>query len=98
MLRVERDTTFEQTAKDEQTFRQQQKNNKTMKTGTILLLTLLSFTTLSCKKHSDSCYDEQLYQQHKNDICTADCPGVIGCDGKTYCNECEAHRHGIKLK
>jgi hypothetical protein len=28
------------------------------------------------------------------DTCTKDCPGVCGCDGKFYCNECEAHRAG----
>ena len=65
---------------------EQQLKINTMKTLTILFLTVLSLTTLSCKKHSDSCYDEQLYQQHNNDICTQDCPGVTGFDGKTYYN------------
>ena len=69
-----------------------------MKALTILFLTALSLTTLSCKKNNDGCYDDQLYQQHKDDICTTDCPGVTGCDGKTYCNECEAHRLGIRVK
>jgi len=69
-----------------------------MKKLTLVCLTALSLSTLSCKKNSDSCYDEQLYQQHKDDICTADCPGVTGCDGKTYCNECDALRHGIRVK
>jgi len=62
------------------------------------LLTILSLIILSCEKGNDSCYDEQLYQQQKNDNCPNNCPGVIGCDGKTYCNECEAMKHGIKLK
>ena len=48
---------------------------------TILLLsfsvTLFSLVITSCKKES-KCYDENLYQQHKDDFCTADCPGVIG--------------------
>lgn len=26
--------------------------------------------------------------------CTADCPGVCGCDGKFYCNTCMAHAAG----
>jgi hypothetical protein len=28
------------------------------------------------------------------DGCTKDCPGICGCDGKFYCNACEAHRAG----
>lgn len=73
-----------------------------MKTsGTIItsafLVALFTLVITSCKKES-KCYDDNLYQQHKNDACTADCPGVIGCDGKTYCNECEARRQGIHLK
>jgi hypothetical protein len=62
----------------------------------ILLLTALLFIT-SCAKDRYDCYDEQLYQQFKDRACTADCPGVTGCDGKTYCNECEANKHGIRI-
>jgi hypothetical protein len=68
-----------------------------LKFGKILTIVALLSFIISCKKDS-SCYDEQLYQEHKNDFCTTDCPGVIGCDGKTYCNECEANRHGIRVK
>lgn len=51
----------------------------------------------SCNK-INSCYDEALYQQSKNSFCTTDCPGVIGCDGKKYCNACEAAKSGIRVK
>lgn len=64
----------------------------------ILLIASIAFlTTTSCKKDND-CYDGKLYEQHKNDICTMDCPSVIGCDEKTYCNECEANKKGIRVK
>jgi hypothetical protein len=66
---------------------------KTMK---VLLFITLLLTIFSCKKES-GCYDAQLEQQFRNSFCTEDCPGVIGCDGKTYCNECDANRHGIRV-
>lgn len=62
----------------------------------VFLLTTGLFIAYSCKKEN-SCYDQQLYEQHKNDFCTMDCPGVKGCDGKTYCNECEANKQGIRV-
>ncbi|HEY1039553.1 MAG TPA: kazal domain protein [Bacteroidia bacterium] len=65
---------------------------------TPFLLLLLVILANACKKGPSSCYDEQLYQQYKDKGCTADCPGVTGCDGKTYCNECEANRQGIRKK
>lgn len=61
----------------------------------LMVIGIILFST-SCKKEND-CYDEELYQLHKDDYCTMDCPGVKGCDGKTYCNECEANRKGIKI-
>lgn len=63
----------------------------------VLILTIPTVFTTSCKKGS-GCYDEVLYQKHKNDICTMDCPGVVGCDGKIYCNGCVANRNGIRVK
>ncbi|MBU6205839.1 MAG: hypothetical protein ACK5AS_08900 [Bacteroidota bacterium] len=64
---------------------------------TLFIIIILAGLFTACKKNS-SCYDEVLYQKHKNDICTMDCPGVVGCDGKTYCNECIARTKGIRLK
>ena len=52
------------------------------------------FFCFGCKKEKGSCVDESL--KH-NQACTTDCPGVQGCDGKTYCNECEANRVGIRV-
>jgi hypothetical protein len=31
----------------------------------------------------------------KPEVCTADCPGACGCDGKFYCNACVAHTAGV---
>ena len=59
------------------------------------LFVLLTFN--SCKKNGE-CFDQQLYHLHKNDICTQDCPGVKGCDGKTYCNSCIASSQGIRVE
>lgn len=63
----------------------------------LLVAFLLGISFLSCQKDLPySCYDKAFHQTHKDDICTQDCPGVIGCDGKTYCNECIMNTHGIK--
>jgi len=66
---------------------------------TLIMLFSASFLILnsSCSK-CDDCFDQQLYNQYKNSFCTADCPGVTACNGKTYCNECEAKRNGYRLK
>lgn len=51
----------------------------------------------SCRKDlPSSCYEKSYHEAHKEDICTQDCPGVVGCDGKNYCNECVMNSHGIK--
>ena len=64
-----------------------------------LLIVLAAAFCASCEKRSDcDCYDPAYAEKHKNDICTTDCPGVIGCDGKAYCNECEMRRNGIMTK
>jgi hypothetical protein len=62
----------------------------------VILLIALTFAVLSCKKDR-GCYDAQLERQFRNSFCTEDCPGVLGCDGKTYCNECHANRQGIRV-
>lgn len=30
-------------------------------------------------------------------VCTSDCPGVCGCDGRWYCNECLANAAGVSI-
>jgi len=70
--------------------------NKTIIKG-IGILVVFIFSIMSCNKVTN-CYDEDLYQQHKDDICSTDCPGVTGCDGETYCNECEANKNGISVQ
>lgn len=53
----------------------------------------------ACRKNLPySCYDPVYHHKHKNDICFQDCPGVVGCDGKMYCNECGMHTNGIKKR
>lgn len=69
-----------------------------MKYLIILLVAVISFTSVSCKKNPPSCYSEAVHTKHKDDVCPFACTNVTGCDDKTYCNECEANKVGIKLK
>ena len=78
---------------------------KTISTLSLSITTIFILLLLSCDKENkegkyagkDPCFDSQLYEQHKNDYCPDNCPGVIGCNGKIYCNSCYALREGIKV-
>lgn len=66
----------------------------------LLSITVLLLIVTACNKggiHS-SCFDQKLYDEYKDKACTADCPGVTGCDGKAYCNACIAASQGIRVK
>jgi len=63
----------------------------------VICAMMMLFLLTTCRKDSE-CFDKELYEQHKDDFCTADCPGVTGCDGKFYCNECEANKKGIRIQ
>jgi hypothetical protein len=62
-----------------------------------LLITFVALCLFSSCKKEHCCFDEELFEKHKNDYCPMDCPGVTGCDGKTYCNECVAATKGIRV-
>jgi hypothetical protein len=49
----------------------------------------------SCNK---DCYNPNLEAEYENKLCPTDCPGVIGCDGKEYCNECMANKMGVAVE
>jgi hypothetical protein len=63
--------------------------------GLFLLISCLAF---SCKKEDTGCFSQEMYDTHKGDICPDNCFGVIGCDGNTYCSECDANRSGIAVE
>ncbi len=72
-----------------------------MKKFTIALisgvLTVAAFSACfmtACTK--TNCYSASIEASHRNDVCPSLCPGVIGCDGQTYCNVCEANKKGIQ--
>ena len=64
---------------------------------TVIAILLAGFLLSACKPESE-CFDKELYEKYKSMYCTADCPGVEGCDGKFYCNECEAAKAGMRIK
>ena len=61
----------------------------------IALFTFVVLAFASCNK---DCYDKALEEQYQTILCTQDCPGITGCDGKEYCNECIANSHGIRVE
>lgn len=69
-----------------------------IKNSFFLILSTLVF--LSCSKENllSNCYNKDLYEKNKNNFCNMPCNNVTGCDGKFYCNECEANKVGIKIK
>lgn len=68
-----------------------------MKSAGIFLIAALAL--ISCKKNKEAeCFDPALKQHYEKLSCTQDCPGVVGCDGKTYCNECVANSQGIRVQ
>jgi hypothetical protein len=52
------------------------------------------FALDSCRK--SNCYDAEMAQNHSG-FCTLDCPGVTACNGKFYCNTCEANKAGYNV-
>lgn len=66
--------------------------------GKSLILAFSFFLILtSCDKSKHACYDRKLENKKGGWICLQDCPGVTGCDGQFYCNECIANSHGITI-
>ncbi len=67
-----------------------------MKKIILIFTLLLTMTWIACDNEETDCYDAEMEQNHPG-ICTQDCPGVCGCDGETYCNECIANSMGISV-
>jgi len=63
--------------------------------STVVLFASIIIASSSCNKNTN-CYDKALEAAYKDKFCTMDCPGITGCDGKTYCNTCIAAQKGIR--
>ncbi len=68
-----------------------------MKKIVLIFTLLLALTWIACDDKTTNCYDAEMEQNHPG-ICPQDCPGVCGCDGETYCNECIANSSGIAVE
>jgi nitrous oxide reductase accessory protein NosL len=51
----------------------------------------------ACQKKKHPCYSAELEKQYADKYCTMEYRGVLGCDGKTYANACEAAKYGIRI-
>jgi len=54
--------------------------------------------TMYCEYRGDVCGGGELNPgicMPRPAMCSRDCPGACGCDGKTYCNVCEGQRAGF---
>jgi hypothetical protein len=68
-----------------------------MNTIKLNLMIIALVASSSCKRDQSGCYDAKLQADRTKRICTADCPGVVACNGKTYCNECMANNEGYRV-
>ncbi|RYE23385.1 MAG: hypothetical protein EOP51_10705 [Sphingobacteriales bacterium] len=65
---------------------------------TVALFGICTFT--ACTKDGGDngyCISEVTKARHKDDVCPSACPGVVGCDGKKYCNLCAANKAGVNF-
>jgi len=67
-------------------------------TGTFTIMVFFFTAFCACKKQEEaSCFSLSLQQQSIGLFCIDDCPGVKGCDGNIYCNECYAAKAGMSV-
>lgn len=61
-----------------------------------ILAFLIMLFFVGCKSDNEICYDQEMEENHSG-ICPRNCPKVCGCDGITYCNECNANSKGVTV-